>query len=85
MSIERANDRLIKVYAPFPAIAVQPLYDRSTMLGRLLQTVWVCVFGEETKTKYCLGIRKNVSDNGWSGTFRGQREVCDTCRHNIFW
>ena len=48
--------------------AVCPLYDRSTMLGRLLQTVhvWVCFFGEETKTKYCLGIRKNIWDNGRS-------------------
>ena len=84
MSIERANDRLIKVHAPFLAIAVQPLYDRSTMLGRLLQTVWVCVFGEETKTKYYLGIRKNVSDNGWSGTFGGPREECDTRVGTVF-
>ena len=51
--------------------AVYPLYDRSTMLGRLLQTAWVCFFGAETKTKYCLGIRKNVLDNGRSGTFGG--------------
>ena len=51
--------------------AVCPLYDRSTMLGQLSQTVWVCFFGEETKTKYCLGIRKNVWDNGRSGTFGG--------------
>ena len=70
MSTERANDRLITKYSagtfscyrakPKCNFAVRPLYDRSTMLGRLLQTVWVCFFGEETKTKYCLGIRKNV-------------------------
>ena len=69
MSTERANDRLITVHArtfschrakPKFNFAVCPLYDRSTMLGRLLQTVWVCFLGEETKTKYCLGIRKNV-------------------------
>ena len=40
------------------------------MLGRLLQTVWI--FGEETKTKYCLGIRKNILDNGRSRTFGAQ-------------
>ena len=51
--------------------AVRPLYDRSTMLGRLLQTVWVCFFGEETKTKYCLGICKSIWDNGQSRTFGG--------------
>ena len=41
--------------------AVCPVYDRSTMSGRLLQTVWVCFFGEEIKTNYCLGIRKPTS------------------------
>ena len=29
--------------------AVRPLYDRSTMLGRLLQTVWVCFLEKKRK------------------------------------
>ena len=59
------------------------------MLARLLQTVWVCLFfffGEETKTKYCLGIRK-VKYETMVGVelFEGyKRAVCDTCRYSIF-
>ena len=72
-STERANDRYsARTFSCHRAnFAVCPLYDRSTMLERLLQTVWVCFFGEETKTKYCLGIRKNIRDNGRSRTFEG--------------
>ena len=76
-STERANDRGIALGArTFLAIAlnqnatlVRPLYDRSTMLGRLLQIVWVCFFGEEKKTKYCWGIRKIVGHSGQCGIF----------------
>ena len=72
ISTERANDLLITVHAPFLAMEpnqnatlVCPLYNRSTMLGRLLQIVWVCFFGEEKKTKYCWAIR-NKCLRQWS-------------------
>ena len=69
------SERTFSCYRARPKcnFAVCSLYDRSTMLGRLLQTVWnfFFCFGEETKTKYCLGIRKNTWDNGRSRTFGG--------------
>ena len=66
--------------------AVRPLYDRSTMLGRLLQTVWVCFFGEETKTKYCLGIcRASMQQFSAKGflVWRDSGERCVHCNQPI--
>ena len=58
--------------------AVCPLYDRSTMLGQLLQIVWVCFFGEETKTN-------NETMVGVELLEGYKRAVCGTCRYSIFW
>ena len=65
--------------------AVRPLYNRSTMLGWLLQTVWVCVFLRRNENKILFGNSQNVLDNGRSGILEGyKRAVCDTCRNSIF-
>ena len=75
---ERANDRLITAYATFLAIASNQTatlqFVLCTMIHNFRKIVADCVglfFAEETKTKYCLGIRKNVRESGRSGAFGG--------------
>ena len=83
MSTERANDqanhsaRTFSCYRAKPKcnFVVCPLYDRSTMLGRVLQTVWVCFFGEETKTKFPKIFETMVGVELLEGY---KRVVCDT-------
>ena len=95
MSTERAHDRLITEHVLFLScyrakpkcnFAVLPLCDRYTMLGLLLQTVWVCLFGEETKTKYWLEFAKMFETMFGVELLDGyKRAVCDECRYSIFW
>ena len=55
------------------------------MLERLLQIVWVCFLGEETRTKYCLGIRKKFETMVGVELLEGdKRAVCDTCCLELF-
>ena len=50
------------------------------MLGRLLQTVWVCFFGEQTKTKYWEFAKMFETMVGVELLEGYKRAVCDTCR-----
>ena len=50
------------------------------MLERLVEIVWVCFLGEETKMKYSLGIRKMFETMVWVEILEGyKRAVRDTC------
>ena len=65
--------------------AVRPLKDRSTMLGRLLQTVWVC-FVEKNENEILFGnsqkcLRQWSERNFWRAI---DAQCVTTCRYSIF-
>ena len=86
MSVERANDRLIysaRTVSCYRAklkcnFAVCPLYDRSTMLGRLLQCGFV--FLEEKRKRYIVWEFAKVFETmvGVELLEGYKRAVCDT-------
>ena len=60
MSTERANDYSARTFSCYRAkpkcnFTVRPLHERSTMLGRLLQTVWVCFFLRRNENEILFG------------------------------
>ena len=66
--------------------AVRPLYDRSTMLGRLLQTVWVCFLEKKRKRNIVWEFAKMFETMVGVELLEGyKRAVCDTCRYSILW
>ena len=66
--------------------AVCPLYDRSAMLGRLLQTVWVCFLEKKRKRNIVWEFAKMFETMVGVELLEGyKRAVCDTCRYTIFW
>ena len=66
--------------------AVRPLYDRSTMLGRLSQTVWVCFLEKKRNRNVVWEFAKMFEAIVGVELLEDYKHlVCDTCRYSIFW
>ena len=61
--------------------AVSPLYDRSTMLGRLLQTVWVCFLEKKRKRNIVWEFAKMFETTRSATLECYKRAVYYTCRY----
>ena len=86
---ERSADYSARTFSWYRAkpkcnFAVRPLYDRSTVLGRLLQTVWVCFLEKKRKRNIVWEFSKMFETMVGVELLEGyKRAVCDTCRYSI--